>query len=144
MKPENKAEELKCPTCNAPVKMTWGGLDLVEQSGDETLATKHYEFIDPIGNVDDGDELKFLYNLCDHADMDDDETQELIDMIFKWRNKQLASYKSDLVKRIEERIDSLESEKQNFDTQAERAKIRAWRRMIIENEKVLSIITKEQ
>ena len=56
----------------------------------------------------------------------------------------LASYKSDLVKRIEERIQALESEMQNFDTQAERAKIRAWRRMIIENEKILSIITTKE
>lgn len=34
----------KCPTCNAPAKMTWSGLDLVAESGDETLASKHYEF----------------------------------------------------------------------------------------------------
>lgn len=38
----------KCPTCNAPSKMTWSGLDLVTESGDETLASKHYEF-DPTG-----------------------------------------------------------------------------------------------
>ena len=34
----------KCPTCNAPSKMTWSGLDLVAETGDETLASKHYEF----------------------------------------------------------------------------------------------------
>lgn len=34
----------KCPTCNAPAKMTWSGLDLVAESGDETLASKHYEY----------------------------------------------------------------------------------------------------
>lgn len=39
----------KCPTCNAPAKMTWSGLDLVAESGDETLASKHYEY-QPNGN----------------------------------------------------------------------------------------------
>lgn len=34
----------KCPTCGAPAKMTWSGLDLVAESGDETLASKHYEY----------------------------------------------------------------------------------------------------
>ena len=39
----NKLEERhKCPTCGAPAKMTWSGLDLVAESGDETLASKHY------------------------------------------------------------------------------------------------------
>jgi hypothetical protein len=39
----------KCPTCGAPAKMTWSGLDLVAESGDETLASKHYEY-QPNGN----------------------------------------------------------------------------------------------
>lgn len=39
----------KCPTYNAPAKMTWSGLDLVAESGDETLASKHYEY-QPNGN----------------------------------------------------------------------------------------------
>lgn len=34
----------KCPTCGAPAKMTWSGLDLVAETGDETLAQKHYEY----------------------------------------------------------------------------------------------------
>lgn len=31
-----------CPTCGTPCKIELGGLDLVENSGDETLATKRY------------------------------------------------------------------------------------------------------
>jgi len=35
----------KCPTCGAPTEMKWSGLELVEQSGDETLASKFYKFL---------------------------------------------------------------------------------------------------
>lgn len=37
----------KCPTCNAPAKMTWSGLELVANTGDETLAEKHYQYCPP-------------------------------------------------------------------------------------------------
>lgn len=33
-----------CPTCGAPAHITWSGLDLVAESGDETLAERHYEY----------------------------------------------------------------------------------------------------
>lgn len=32
----------KCPECGGPCKMEWSGLDLVSNTGDETLASKHY------------------------------------------------------------------------------------------------------
>lgn len=31
-----------CPTCGSPCTISWSGLDMVENSGDETLATKNY------------------------------------------------------------------------------------------------------
>lgn len=40
---ENKDKPvLLCPECGGPCTMTWSGLELVENTGDETLATKHY------------------------------------------------------------------------------------------------------
>ena len=33
----------KCPTCGAPSETQWYGLDLVAESGDETLASKGYK-----------------------------------------------------------------------------------------------------
>ena len=45
--PEISEEEIKerCPTCNAPVTVSWAGLELVENTGDETLATKCYSYL---------------------------------------------------------------------------------------------------
>lgn len=34
----------KCPTCGAPVTFEWQGLELVAESGDETLASKVYKY----------------------------------------------------------------------------------------------------
>lgn len=34
--------QTKCPTCGTPCTTTWSGLELVDYTGDETLATKHY------------------------------------------------------------------------------------------------------
>lgn len=39
---QNRIE--KCPTCGAPANFEWSGLDLVAESGDETLASKSYKF----------------------------------------------------------------------------------------------------
>lgn len=33
-----------CPTCSAPCKISWSGLELVANTGDESLASKHYHF----------------------------------------------------------------------------------------------------
>ena len=34
----------KCPTCGAPATFEWQGLELVAESGDETLASKVYKY----------------------------------------------------------------------------------------------------
>lgn len=44
-------EGYECPTCGAPSTMSWSGLELVENSGDETLAAKHYQHIQNV-NID--------------------------------------------------------------------------------------------
>lgn len=41
----------ECPTCGAASTMSWSGLELVENSGDETLASKHYKQIQQV-NID--------------------------------------------------------------------------------------------
>jgi len=50
----------KCPTCNAPVKISWSGLDLVEQTGDENLATKHYTYQAPAETMVEDNDLAAL------------------------------------------------------------------------------------
>lgn len=42
-----KEEIVQCPTCGAPCKKQWHGLELVELTGDETLASKSYKHIQP-------------------------------------------------------------------------------------------------
>lgn len=37
-----------CPECGSPCRIEWSGLELVENTGDETLATKHYR---PVGDT---------------------------------------------------------------------------------------------
>ena len=35
----------KCPTCGGDAMMGWSGLELVANSGDETLATQYYKSV---------------------------------------------------------------------------------------------------
>lgn len=37
-----KQKAVPCPTCGTPCEIHWSGLEFVEASGDETLATKHH------------------------------------------------------------------------------------------------------
>ena len=39
---EEQNHPVPCPTCGTLCNITWSGLDLVENTGDETLATKNY------------------------------------------------------------------------------------------------------
>lgn len=43
----------KCPMCGAPTNMTLSGLDMVSNSGDESLASKNYEYTDYIEKLTD-------------------------------------------------------------------------------------------
>lgn len=42
MKDTDKSTGEQCPTCGTKCRIEWSGLDLVANSGDETLATKTY------------------------------------------------------------------------------------------------------
>lgn len=48
----------KCPTCGAPATFEWQGLELVAESGDETLASKVYKYAPastpPVSAMEDG------------------------------------------------------------------------------------------
>lgn len=46
-KPTAKQPIHKCPECGGPCTMEWSGLDLVANTGDETLASKYYTAIIP-------------------------------------------------------------------------------------------------
>ena len=39
---QSQEHPVPCPTCGTLCNITWSGLDLVENTGDETLATKNY------------------------------------------------------------------------------------------------------
>ena len=64
-----------CPECGAPCTLSWSGLDLVENTGDETLATKHYEFV-----YSDVDKLKEALKQAKEA-LDVEKLRQCLDVI---------------------------------------------------------------
>lgn len=57
---EQKNAIEKCPTCGGDCTMSWSGLDLVSNTGDETLAQKHYKAHIPELSVKLLEALKFI------------------------------------------------------------------------------------
>lgn len=55
MKPITDNKEVlqdKCPTCGGNVNVSWSGLELVQNTGDETLASKHYTTIPSFNEIE--------------------------------------------------------------------------------------------
>lgn len=100
----SKEEPEECPTCGTLCNVTWSGLDLVENTGDETLASKCYT---PDGGLEEmvaelrAENERLKNDLLDALDLKNGNGPTVLTMLANERDALAASHK-ELVEALEQ------------------------------------------